>query len=80
MNEEKEGRHTIVAVSRLPDCDVCPAGHQLAAHYDGRTKRGPWAYMCEDHFQELGVGLGLGRGQRLQVKDVQDDRIPPMGT
>ena len=74
--------HTIVAVSRLPDCDVCPAGHQLDAHYVGRitTKRSPWKRMCEDHFQEWGVGLGVGRGYQLRVEVVQDDHIPPMGT
>ena len=42
-------------------CDFCKA----VAHYDGKTKIGPWAYMCEEHFQMYGIGLGPGRGQKL---------------
>jgi hypothetical protein len=33
--------------------------------YDGKTVLGPWALMCEEHFQELGIGLGIGKGQKL---------------
>jgi hypothetical protein len=68
--------HTEVLVSKLPMCDICShdvqmnkAGSQrLEAHYDGRTSFGPWAYMCETHFARLGVGLGLGNGQKLVLK------------
>jgi hypothetical protein len=58
----------------LPPCDLCTAAQQAHpdvaveirhAHYDGKTIYGPWAYMCERHFKELGVGLGTGRGQLL---------------
>jgi len=35
------------------------------ARYDGKTKAGPWAYMCTECFKFRGVGLGLGRGQRI---------------
>lgn len=49
-------------------CDLCKSkGEQVQAVYDGKTIHGPWAYMCEDHFGALGVGLGTGRGQRLIV-------------
>ena len=34
---------------------------------DGRTKMGAWAFMCEKHFKKYGVGLGLGKGQKLKV-------------
>lgn len=37
----------------------------VEAVYDGKTKEGPWAFMCEKCFKEHGVGLGTGRGQKL---------------
>lgn len=52
-------------VEKLPKCDFCSA----TASYDGRTKMGPWAYMCEECFQKYGVGLGVGRGQKLKLRD-----------
>jgi len=35
------------------------------AEYDARMKRGSWAYMCQEHFNEHGIGLGTGFGQKL---------------
>jgi hypothetical protein len=66
-------QHTSVEVSSLPKCDLCnpmgfPGGHQEVAEYDGRTKQGPWANMCKRHFKQHGVGLGLGKGQRLVLR------------
>lgn len=52
-----------VNVPHLPKCDVCKDG--TLAKYDGKTTYGPWANMCESHFQLIGVGLGTGRGQEL---------------
>jgi hypothetical protein len=62
--------HTTVTVTRRPDCDIHKhtmgqAG--VPAMVDGKTVMGPWANMCEACFTEHGVGLGLGRGQRLVV-------------
>jgi hypothetical protein len=54
---------TSVKVQQLPSCDIC--GKQ--AEYDAKTIMGPWANMCESHFNELGTGLGTGRGQKLEV-------------
>lgn len=34
----------------FPECDFC----YEPAPYDGKTKRGPWANMCETHFQHQG--------------------------
>ncbi|QPX62582.1 hypothetical protein SEA_WOLLYPOG_30 [Arthrobacter phage Wollypog] len=48
-------------VLELAACDFCGE----SAHFDGKTKQGPWAYMCTDCFCSYGVGLGMGRGQRL---------------
>ena len=43
-------------------CDFC--GEK--AKYDGKTFRGPWAYMCGSCYQANGVGLGIGKGQILK--------------
>ena len=60
--------HTKVEVFHLPDCDFC--GDE--AHYDGKTKLGPWGYMCEPCFKKHGIGLGLGKGQELVLKDEEE--------
>ena len=57
--------HEEVVVSALPACDFDPK-HGDAA-YDGKTKAGPWGFMCEACFGTYGIGIGLGRGQRLKV-------------
>jgi hypothetical protein len=49
-------------VLTLPKCGICKVRN---AQYDGQTQQGPWAYMCEACFQIHGIGLGLGKGQRL---------------
>lgn len=34
------------------DCDLCKAeGRKRKAIYDAKTRRGPWAYLCEDHYK-----------------------------
>ena len=48
-----------------PTCDICRA---RPAAVDGKTVHGPWAYMCVPCFETLGVGLGLGKGQRLLIE------------
>ena len=62
--------HTEVVVSKLPSCDFCTREGipYQAAHYDGKTKMGLWANMCEEHFKAYETGLGLGKGQRLILK------------
>jgi len=45
------------------DCDFCDS----KAGYDGKTKLGAWAYMCKTHFNSLGIGLGTGKGQKLEL-------------
>ena len=57
-------QHRETKVKTFPHCDFCPSG----ALYDGQTTAGLWANMCNLHFQEHGVGLGLGKGQRLVVE------------
>lgn len=62
--------HTKVTVERLPKCDFC----EKIARYDGRTKNGQWAYMCEGCFAICGVGLGLGKGQELILAHFDIDK------
>lgn len=54
---------TEAPVTFIPMCDF-PHSESVKAIYDGATVHGPWANMCEDHFQAFGMGLGMGRGQR----------------
>jgi hypothetical protein len=63
------GQEAVVAV--IPACDFCKQGGTTTdATHDGATNMGPWAFMCEPHFQQYGVGLGEGRGQRLFTEDI----------
>jgi hypothetical protein len=56
-----------VSVPSLPPCDFDV--RELAV-IDGRTVAGPWAFMCQRHWEEYGVGrLGTGFGQRLVVEE-----------
>jgi len=55
-----------VTVDKYPKCDFCATEIvDSAARYDAKTMGGPWANMCERHFEAHGVGLGTGQGQRL---------------
>jgi hypothetical protein len=56
-------------IDTLPKCTFCTN----LARYDGKTLMGPWAYMCEEHFTQRGIGLGLGRGQRLITPQEEQD-------
>lgn len=54
-----------VKVTVLPGCDFC----DRTARYDGKTIMGPWANMCQKHWDKHGVGrLGTGYGQRLLLR------------
>jgi hypothetical protein len=48
---------------KAPDkCDVCHK--ELNKRFvDGRTIRGYWAYMCSECHTNVGIGLGIGKGQ-----------------
>lgn len=49
-----------------PACDF-QCGRKAAI--DGATRQGPWAYMCVPCHETHGVGLGLGKGQRLLIEE-----------
>ena len=55
-----------VLVMEIPPCDIC----QKPAAYDAKTKAGPWAYLCGACFDVHGIGTGLGKGQRLILREV----------
>ncbi len=67
---------TSVEVTRIPLCDLCDLRHlrsedaplHLAA-VDGKTLFGAWANMCEYCYVAYGTGLGVGKGQRLILKE-----------
>lgn len=61
---KRVGPHTQVEVTELPKCNFCNA----EAEYDGKTRMGPWVNMCELHFKIYGIGLGLGKGQKLILR------------
>ena len=66
MNYQTKGKQMkkdsrVATVSQLPTCDFC--GER--ARYDGATKLGPWAFMCQKDWLTNGIGLGLGKGQLL---------------
>jgi hypothetical protein len=68
MAEQIEVR--VVEIVHLPWCALCLVRR---AEVDGKTKFGPWAFMCGECHEEVGMGLGVGLGQRLvpEVPDVQ---------
>ena len=47
---------------KLGPCDFCGS----PAKYDAKTNMGPWANMCAECYSAHGVGLGLGKWQRLE--------------
>lgn len=58
-----------VVVTVIPLCDYCKQfGINRLAVVDGKTHVGLWANMCEPDFKAHGVGLGLGKGQRLVLQ------------
>ena len=60
-------KETEIPAAVLCDFEPCKVD-KVQAHYDGATAMGPWAYICESHYRQYGIGLGLGLGQRLIIK------------
>ena len=52
---------TEIELSIIPKCNLC----SNQAGYDARTVNGFWAYLCETCYAKYGIGLGLGRGQKI---------------
>jgi hypothetical protein len=58
---------TSVKVEQLPNCDFCGE----TAEYDIKTTFGPWANACHKDFLVYGMGIGLGRGQKLEKMETK---------
>lgn len=61
---------TTAKVATIPDCDIhkYDKGQPgVPALYDAATKRGPWAFMCQECFDSEAKfpDLGTGKGQKL---------------
>ena len=69
--ERKMQKQYETIVDKLPQCDFCKPNLLVpwqAAYFDGRTRMGPWAFLCREHFRQFGVGLGTGKGQKLVLR------------
>lgn len=47
-------------------CDTCDQPFE-GIFVDGKTKMGPWAKLCPRCHERMGVGLGVGLGQRYRL-------------
>jgi len=58
------------AGSEPTSCDVC---HRPFKKYfiDGKTQMGPWGLLCVECHEEIGVGLGTGRGQKYDLSTLE---------
>ena len=65
------GKSTETLVNRIPKCDLCDE----EARYNARTSFGPWAYLCEKHFKSHGIGLGMGYGQMLKLREKVKEEV-----
>lgn len=48
-------------------CDLCHKPF-TKAFVDGKTSYGPWGLLCVARHKTWGVGLGLGKGQKYDLK------------
>ena len=58
----------VVRIGEWKICDICKTrngGPLRQAVYDARLNTGTWGYLCQQHFDEFGVGLGIGRGVKI---------------
>jgi hypothetical protein len=57
--------HT-VTLTKLPACNFCSVN---TAAVDGKSRFGPWGFMCTECFPLYGVGIGTGLGQVLTLDE-----------
>ena len=59
--------NTVVTLTHYEYCQMCAKGDVVAtASYDAKLSVGQWAYVCQKHYEQFGVGLGLGLGQKIE--------------
>jgi len=65
MGGDSDG--TVALMSKIPDCDYCHGTNPYPAEYDGATLDGPWAFMCQSHYdlKTKYNELGWGKGQKI---------------
>ncbi len=57
---------TVLKVHKIPKCDICLSdGVEKDAVYEAKTNLGPWAFLCEKCFNEVGISLKMGLGRRV---------------
>jgi len=67
--KEKEREMIQVITTKSKYCAFCLVkGIMQRATFEGRTEDGDWAYMCFKHYAQHGVGLGIGKGRRINGK------------
>jgi hypothetical protein len=52
-------------------CDLCKGKFTDGVFIDGKTVYGPWALMCSRCHWLFGQGLGLGYGQKYDLKTLE---------
>lgn len=73
----KLSKRQTALVDKLPTCDM--PGCDEPAEYNAQIPGGQgglhelrgssWANLCQEHFDSNGCSLGLGKGQKLVVRD-----------
>lgn len=61
-------------MDELPKCNMPNCEEE--AEYDEKTKMGPWAYLCEAHHQEVGVGIGTKLEKRVKIDAPKTLKVP----
>jgi hypothetical protein len=61
--------HTVVEMATIPKCDLAAAHGD--AYADAALPRfgGTWGYVCYACFVNAGASLGLGKGQKLVLRE-----------
>lgn len=57
----------LVWVSPLDSCQLCDADF-AGVMYDAALKTGGWANICHSCFGQFGRSLGIGLGQRYELR------------
>jgi hypothetical protein len=61
MEDEKASK-----IPKIPKCDICLSdGRDGPAVYEAKTVYGPWAFLCQKCFDEVGISLEMGLGRKL---------------
>jgi len=61
MEDEKASK-----IHKNPKCDICLShGRDEPAVYEAKTVFGPWAFLCQKCFDEVGISLKMRLGRKL---------------